>query len=139
MSRLYSHPCEHRKIFLGNYLCIGFVPGGIVLLILSCQVTSIITQQLTYGVVSKGVFAESLRKVRGNYVLLRQERVRKFCGNLRKIFCNDPFPNDPISKLLKLHNRFSTERFFLLHVPLFPMEQTHQLHFVPLSHSRSFA
>ena len=31
--------------------------------------------------------------------------VRKGCGNsaeiLRKIFCNDPFPNDPISELLK--------------------------------------
>ena len=28
MSRLYSHPREYRKVFLGNYLCIGFVPGG---------------------------------------------------------------------------------------------------------------
>ena len=67
-------------------------------------------QQLTYGVVSEGFFAESLRKFCGkfaeNYVLLRQERARKFCGkfaeirgNLRKIFCNDPFPNDPISEL----------------------------------------
>ena len=28
MSRLYSHPRECRKILLGNYLCIGFVPGG---------------------------------------------------------------------------------------------------------------
>ena len=28
MSHLYSHPREYRKIFLGNYLCIGFVPGG---------------------------------------------------------------------------------------------------------------
>ena len=30
MPRLYSHPREYRKIFLANYLCIGFVPGGIV-------------------------------------------------------------------------------------------------------------
>ena len=29
MPRLYSHPREYRKIFLGNNLCIGFVPGGI--------------------------------------------------------------------------------------------------------------
>ena len=29
MSRLYSHPRECRKIFLANYLCIGFMPGGI--------------------------------------------------------------------------------------------------------------
>ena len=29
MSRLYSHPREYRKVLLGNYLCIGFVPGGI--------------------------------------------------------------------------------------------------------------
>ena len=27
-----------------------------------------------------GKFAEILRKVRGNYVLLCQERVREFCG-----------------------------------------------------------
>ena len=27
MSHLY-HLRESRKIFLGNYLCIGFVPGG---------------------------------------------------------------------------------------------------------------
>ena len=29
MPRLYSHPREYRKILLANYLCIGFVPGGI--------------------------------------------------------------------------------------------------------------
>ena len=28
MSRLYSHPREYRRIFLANYLGIGFVPGG---------------------------------------------------------------------------------------------------------------
>ena len=28
MPRLYSHPREYRKIFLANYLCIGFVPEG---------------------------------------------------------------------------------------------------------------
>ena len=28
MPCLYSHPGEYRKIFLANYLCIGFVPGG---------------------------------------------------------------------------------------------------------------
>ena len=28
MRRMYSHPGEYRKIFLANYLCIGFVPGG---------------------------------------------------------------------------------------------------------------
>ena len=64
------------------------------------------------GSLAKG----SLRKVCGNsaeickkYVSLRQERVRKFCGKfaeisrrLRKIFCNDPFPNDPISELLRI-------------------------------------
>ena len=30
MPRLYSHPREYSKILLVNYLCIGFVPGGIV-------------------------------------------------------------------------------------------------------------
>ena len=29
MPRLYSHLREYRKILLANYLCIGFVPGGI--------------------------------------------------------------------------------------------------------------
>ena len=29
MSPLYSHPREYRKKLLANYLCIGFVPGGI--------------------------------------------------------------------------------------------------------------
>ena len=28
------------------------------------------------------------------------EILRKVCGNLRKLFYNDPFPNDPISELL---------------------------------------
>ena len=52
-----------------------------------------IVQQFTYGVVSEGVFAESLWKFCGKFaeickicVLLRQEMVQKFCGKLRK-FC----------------------------------------------------
>ena len=28
MRRMYSHQGEYRKIFLANYLCIGFMPGG---------------------------------------------------------------------------------------------------------------
>ena len=33
---LYSHPREYRKKhFLANYLCIGFVPGGILALLYS--------------------------------------------------------------------------------------------------------
>ena len=32
-----------------------------------------------------GNSAEILRKVRGNYVLLRHERVRKFCGKFAEI------------------------------------------------------
>ena len=28
MRHMYSHLGEYRKIFLANYLCIGFVPGG---------------------------------------------------------------------------------------------------------------
>ena len=53
-----------------------------------------------------GNSAEILAEICKKYVSLRQERVRKFCGKfaeisrrLRKIFCNDPFPNDPISEL----------------------------------------
>ena len=47
-------------------------------------------QQFTYGVVSKGIFAESLRKFCGklaenNFFLLRQERVRKFCRKFAEI------------------------------------------------------
>ena len=65
-------------------------------------------QQFTYGVVSKGVFAESLRKFCGKFAEICKEMsviapgkgaeiLRKFRGNVRNIFCNDPFPNDPIS------------------------------------------
>ena len=68
-----------------------------------------VTQQFTMGSLAKA----SLQKVCRNSaekqknVLLRQERVQKFCGkfaefheNLRNIVCNDPFPNDPTSELL---------------------------------------
>ena len=65
------------------------------------------SQQFTYGVVSEGFLVEILRKMCGNVHkcgLLRQERVRNFHRNfaeiLEKIFCNEPFPNDPISELL---------------------------------------
>ena len=69
------------------------------------------SQQFTYGSLAKGF----LRKVCGNSA----ESSRKFdkntfrcvrkvcrnsaesCGNLRNIFWNDPFPNDPMSELLK--------------------------------------
>ena len=48
-----------------------------------------------------GKFAETTfycaRKGCGNSV----ESLRKFRGNLRKFFCNDPFPNDPTSELLR--------------------------------------
>ena len=51
---------------------------------------------------SAGKFAEICNK----YVLLHQEMgaesLRKFSGHLRKLFCNDPFPNNLISELLKL-------------------------------------
>ena len=72
-------------------------------------------QQFTYGVAIEGFFSEILQKFCGNlqkYGLLRQESV---CGNsterlrsakilrkLRNIFCNDPFPSDPISEFLKI-------------------------------------
>ena len=70
------------------------------------------SQQFTYGVVSEGVVAEILRKFCGNLQEIRfiasgkgAEILRKVCGNfveIAKIFCNDPFPNDPISELLKI-------------------------------------
>ena len=56
-----------------------------------------------------GNSAESSRKISKRHVLLRQERVRKFCGKLRKfrgnlwkIVRNDPLTNDPMSELLIL-------------------------------------
>ena len=72
-------------------------------------------QQFTWGVVSEGFFAESLRKFCRKFAeLCREIRsiapgkgaeiLRKVCRNfaeiLRNIFCNDPSPNDPISELL---------------------------------------
>ena len=59
--------------------------------------TQLSTQQIFFssslvGVVSEGVFTESLRNFCGEfaetckkYVLLRQERVQKFCGNFTEI------------------------------------------------------
>ena len=47
-----------------------------------------------------GNSAESSRKLRFVVPGKGAESLRKFRGILRKIFCNDPFPNDPISKLL---------------------------------------
>ena len=78
----------------------GFPPKSI------GEVSSSLMGSLAKGFLRKvhGKFAEICKR----YVLLRQERVRKFCGklrkscrNLRKCFCNDPFPNDPMSELLK--------------------------------------
>ena len=73
-------------------------------------------QRLTYGVVSEGLFAESLRKFAKNtcYCVRKgcgysAESWRKFRGNLRKNVCNDPFPNDPISALLKTGNTAKTQ------------------------------
>ena len=51
-----------------------------------------------------GNSAESSRKLRFVAPGKGAESLRKFRGNLRKIFCNDPFPNDPISKLLSFHS-----------------------------------
>ena len=65
---------------------------------------SLVCQLFTYGVVSEGVFAEILRKVRGNkktrFIASGKgaEILQKVCGNLRKFFCNDPFPKDPMHK-----------------------------------------
>ena len=57
MSRLYSHPREYRKIFLGNYLCIGFVPGGTLPFLFRALNGIGIATTLTCGWVgSKGLF-----------------------------------------------------------------------------------
>ena len=81
------------------------------------------SQQFTYGVASEGVFAESLRKFcrhsaenlqKFRFNASSAESLRKFRGNLQNIFCNDPFPNDPISELLT----FS----FLLRLPFWLQE-----------------
>ena len=58
MSRLYSHQCEYRKIFLGNYLCIGFVPGGI-----SPPVSRTVSNSTINGRNRAIVIAESLVRV----------------------------------------------------------------------------
>ena len=70
------------------------------------------SQQFTSGVVSEGVFAESFWKFCGKFAEICQkmrsvasgkgaEILRKAAEISRKftrnIFCNDPFPNDPIT------------------------------------------
>ena len=70
-----------------------------------CQmmVSSSLMGSLAKGFLRKvcGNSAESLRKLRFIAPGKGAEILRKFRGNLRKIFCNDPFPNDPISELLR--------------------------------------
>ena len=63
-----------------------------------------------------GNSAESSRTIRFIAPGKGAEILRKVCGNLRKIFCNDPFPNDPISVVLK---RESLGEAFLLTVGAF--------------------
>ena len=51
--------------------------------------------------------AENSAETCKKYVLLRQERVRKFCGKFAEIFLEwtpSGFPNDPISELLSFLN-----------------------------------
>ena len=58
-------------------------------------------QQFTYGVVSEWFFAEILRKVAKIRLIASgkgAEILWKFSRHSRKHFCNDPFPNDPISQ-----------------------------------------
>ena len=56
---------------------------------------------LKIGFLLVGNSAERSRKIR----FIAPETVRKFCGKFaeisRKFFCNDPFPNDPTSILLR--------------------------------------
>ena len=76
-------------------------------------------QQFTYGVVCEGFFGESLRKFCGKFAEIWKMRFvasgkgaeilqqfAKFRGHLRNIFCNDPFPKDPISSELLRRFRF---------------------------------
>ena len=65
-----------------------------------------INQQFTYGVVSEGFcfaimlqkFSRNLRRVRSN----ASGKSTEISGHFQTTFCNDPFPNDPISESLKL-------------------------------------
>ena len=64
-----------------------------------------------------GNFAESSRKLRFIAPGKGAGILRKFRGNLRKIFWNDPFPNDPISELLSFAESLSeglrvSEKYF---------------------------
>ena len=71
-----------------------------------------IFEQFTYGIVSEGVLAEILQKIRGSLQRIRRERVQKFFwGRFAEVcgfFCSDdPLPNDPISELLNLQQKNS--------------------------------
>ena len=63
---------------------------------------NLLLQQFTYGIVSDGGFAESLRKFCGKlaeicpkkYVLLCQGRVRKFCGKSAEILSTSDFQSE---------------------------------------------
>ena len=72
-----------------------------------------------------GNSAENSRKIRfiapGKDAEILRKVLRKFRGNLRKIFCNDPFPNDPISELLRKREVFGLET---PHVPYYMVEES---------------
>ena len=70
-----------------------------------------------------GKFAEILRKFLGNTFYCS----RKFCGNLQKIggnfrkfSCNDPFPNDPISELLRILPEAQVARNYVTNIIQIP-------------------
>ena len=64
------------------------------LLLLCCSLFGVNIGSSLMGLLAKVFFAESLCQVRGC------GNSAKSCGNLQKMFCNDPFPNDAISELL---------------------------------------
>ena len=79
--RLYSHPREYRKIFLANYLCIGFVPGGTSAMSVSQHVLLVRPQDIVGDSGSRGPERASLPgsldpiQISGGNVVLRSRAV----------------------------------------------------------------
>ena len=107
------YPCSSRNV---NHSALVPGRGG--------SVTGLNVSTSFMGLLAKEFLRKFCEKICGNlqkYGLSHQSRVWKFCGIcghfgeiLRKTFCNDPCPNDPISELLKIGQSLHVLNF---HVP----------------------
>ena len=129
MRHMYSHPGEYRKIFLANYLCIGFVPGGITKknsLQRKCfgAINFVkITKEALYKANSLACFPAKRGHASGSnitkkifwwtssFIIITKENYYKRKCPPEEFFCNNSFGQDGKSEELKKAVAVSEEKF----------------------------